>query len=111
MELKQSSDLDRAAEAKKRVEELKGFYVHLIVYLMANTFISVGKITRNMYNGESFSEAFWDMGTFLVWIFWGIGLAYHAMQTFQYNPFFGKGWEERKIKEFMNEEEQQSKWN
>ena len=111
MELIEHSNLDRFAKARKRLEELKGFYGHLLVYIVINTFISVGKIIRNMYNGESFSEAFWDMGTFIVWMFWGIGVAYHAMQAFQYNPFFGRDWEERKIEEFMNEDEQQNKWN
>ncbi len=106
MELMKRIDLDKREKAKKRVEELKGFYAHLAVYLVVCTFVSVNKIVRNLYNGESFNEAFWDFGTFLIWIFWGIGVVFHARKAFRYNIFFGKEWEERKIKEFMNKEQQ-----
>jgi len=42
---------------------------------------------------------------------WGLGLAFKAIKVFGMNPFFGKDWEERKIREFMKEDEQQNKWN
>jgi hypothetical protein len=32
------------------------------------------------------------------------------MNTFNLNPFFNKQWEERKIREFMQEDEKHSKW-
>lgn len=35
---------------------------------------------------------------------WGIGIIFHAMKTFKWNPFFGKNWEERKLKQFVKEE-------
>ena len=41
---------------------------------------------------------------------WGIGIIFHAIKTFNLNPFFGKGWEERKIKEIMREDEHQNRW-
>ena len=51
-------------------------------------------------------ESFWDFGTFAVWIFWGIGLAFHAFGVFGQNILFGKDWEERKMKEFMDDDKQ-----
>ena len=36
---------------------------------------------------------------------WGIGLLFHAVKTFRWNPFFTRSWEERKIREFMEEDE------
>ena len=37
--------------------------------------------------------------------------AFHAAKTFRWNPFFSRDWEERKIKEFMEEDKKQgSRW-
>ena len=36
---------------------------------------------------------------------WGLGLLIHAIRTYNLNPFFGKQWEERKIKEFLEKEQ------
>jgi hypothetical protein len=41
---------------------------------------------------------------------WGIGVLFHAIKTFDLNPFFGKQWEKRKIEEIMRNEEQNDKW-
>ena len=105
----ETNNLDKRERAKQRVGELKGFYIHLVVYIVVNSFITISKIVGNIYNGETFSEAFWDFGTFAVWIFWGIGLAFHAMKVFAYNPFFGKEWEERHIKKYMEKDEKESR--
>ncbi len=93
----------RYLRAKKRIEELKKFYKHLAVYIIVNTFISTRKIMRNMENGETFEEAFFDSSTFIVWFFWGIGIVLQAFKIFGFNFFMGKNWEEQKIKELMNE--------
>lgn len=100
-----NSRIDKKARAKKRVEMLKGFYVHLTVYIAVNTFTTVLKVIRNLGNGETFGEAFWDTGTFFVWGAWGIGLAFHAAKVFSINPFFNKEWEERQIRKFMDEDQ------
>jgi len=101
-------DQEKLSRAKKRVEELKGFYIHLAVYLIINTFITVNKVIRNFYDGETFNEAFWDFGTFAVWFFWGIGLAFHGIKAFSYNPFFGKNWEERQIQKYIEKDKQEA---
>lgn len=100
----ETNSRDKKKKAKKRVEALKGFYIHLMVYIMINTMIFVVKIVRNTYNGESFSEAFFDFNTFFTPIFWGLGLAFHAIKVFDYNPIFNKDWEERQIQKYMEED-------
>jgi len=35
---------------------------------------------------------------------WGIGVIFHWLEANNYNVFLGKNWEERKIKEMMEEE-------
>jgi len=100
---------DRYLHARKKVEKLKGFYWHFASYIIVNLFISTRKIFRNMDHGETFMEAFLDYGTFAVWIFWGIGIVFHALGVFGKNFFLGKDWEERKMNEFMVQDKQQWK--
>ncbi len=100
------SDKERAyLNAQNRVEKLRNFYIHLAVYLVINGVISTAKIVRNMQNGESFQEAFFDWGAFGLWTLWGIGLAIHAFSVFVLPSILGHNWEEEKIKQFMEEEE------
>jgi hypothetical protein len=40
---------------------------------------------------------------------WGIGVFIHAVKTFRWFPFLGKDWEERKLKEYMEEEEERQR--
>ena len=79
--------------ARKHVEELKGFYIHFAIYLiMVPVFIYLN------YISTSFPWALFPI------LGWGAGVSGHAMEVFNYNPFLGKGWEERKIKEFMDKD-------
>lgn len=80
--------------ALEKVEDLKGFYSHLIVYVL---FIPVF-ISLNYASGTNFPWALFPIGG------WGIGLISHASETFNWSPFFGKDWEERKIQELMNKD-------
>lgn len=91
--------------AYKRVKRIKGFYVHLLVYILVNTFIIVAN------NNESISEnhVFWSWENFSTALFWGIGLMAHGLSVFGKNIFFGHNWEERKIQEFMKKDKN-TKW-
>lgn len=106
--LENQEALDKKARAKEKVEELKGFYIHLLVYVSVNSFITIAKIVRNFQNGESFKEAIWDFSTIAVWLFWGIGLVFHGLKVFSYSPFFSKDWEERQIRKYMEEDRKES---
>jgi sensor histidine kinase YesM len=76
--------------AKKRVEELKGFYINLISYCIV---IPTSAIIN--YN------TFWGFQWFwFPMLGWGMGLSFHAFGVFGY----GKSWEERKIQEIINKE-------
>lgn len=84
--------------AKKRVKDIKGFYWHAFWYVAVNIFI-ITIIAVNQDNGD-----IWHFGTFTTAIFWGIGLAFHALSVFGKNALFSKHWEERKIKEYMDKD-------
>lgn len=87
--------------AKERVQEVKKFYMSLLSYVVFIGFLA----GLNYYiDGWSYPWFLWAaMG-------WGIGLVFQGIKAFGKNPFFGKNWEERKIKEFMQEEERIGRW-
>ena len=96
----EAEDQNKLERAKKRVEEIKGFYIHLAVYIVVNSFILVNIYIRTMGEGESF----WKFSTFFTLIFWGIGLAFHWGHVFNFNPLFGKKWEERQIQKYIEKD-------
>lgn len=90
-------------KAKKRVEELKGFYKHFAVYVIINGFLIGRRIYLDISYGDSFLEAFTELSNYRLFFWWGVGLAIHWVSTYRYK-FFGKNWEERKIKEEMDKQ-------
>ncbi|MEQ6122782.1 2TM domain-containing protein [Pseudotenacibaculum sp. MALMAid0570] len=97
-------------KAKKRIKDIKGFYSHLSVYIVVNIFIS-GIIVYGLSNDEdrSLGEALTHFGTYSTWLFWGIGLFFHWLGVFGFKSFFGKSWEEKKIKELMDKDDEVSR--
>jgi hypothetical protein len=89
-------------KARERVEELKKFYGNLTSYIFVIGLLALINYLTNE----------WRYAWFLWAAFgWGIGVFFHALKTFRVNPFFSRDWEERKIREFMQEEEQNgSRW-
>lgn len=80
--------------AKEQVEKMKGFYVHFAIYL---AFIPVF-IYLN-YNSTSFPWALFPICG------WGMGVAGHASETFNWSPIFNKDWETRQIQKYMEDED------
>ena len=92
--------------AKKRVNEIKAFFIHFLVYILVNIFISGIIVFGLLQSGYSFVQAISNFGVHSTWIFWGIGVFFHWLAVFGF-PFlgFGKDWEEKKIKELMNKDD------
>jgi uncharacterized membrane protein len=88
-------------KAKERVEELKKFYGNLVSYVIVISGLAVINYWTDGWNYMWFLWAAFG---------WGIGLFFHAINTFNLNPFLGKDWEQRKIREFMEEDEQKTRW-
>ena len=79
--------------AKKRVEEIKGFYGNLTTYLIVIPFLAWINYMTTDFPWVIFPA-----------VGWGLGVIVHGMEAFGYNPLLGKNWEERKIREFMSED-------
>jgi hypothetical protein len=103
MENYNQSDEARYERAKKRIQAISGFYKHLAAYILVNAFLILIKI----FNGGT--EDFFTFGTFSTAFYWGIGLAFHALGVFYNHVFFGRNWEERKIRELMDKDKHR-KW-
>lgn len=87
--------------ARERVDELKKFYGNATSYILV-----IGGLALINYYIDGFEYMWFLWAAFG----WGIGLVFHAIKTFDLNPFFGKQWEKRKIEEFMKEEDTTDKW-
>jgi hypothetical protein len=78
-------------EAKKRAQELKEFYQHLVVYVLVNAFLFV----INWLTSRGTWWFYWPL------FGWGIGVAAHGASVFLSGGLWGKAWEERKIRQLM----------
>jgi len=81
--------------ARKRVNDLKEFYRHLLAYCLFIPFLV-------FINYKTYWEFKWFW--FSV-IGWGIGLSFHAFRVFVNNDILGSKWEARKIEELMRKED------
>jgi hypothetical protein len=83
-------------KAQERVAEMKGFYVHLMIFIVT-TLISL--IIGYILSYQLFM-------VFLVSMLgWAIGVGVHGINVFGINIFLGKDWEERKLKEIMDQQQ------
>jgi two-component system LytT family sensor kinase len=83
----------RYEKAKERVQAIKSFYGNLASYV-----IVIPILVFINWRTTSFP---WSIFPALGW---GFGLLGHGLQAFGYNPLFGRSWEERKLKEYMEDD-------
>lgn len=88
--------------AHKRVKDIKGFYIHFLVYVLINAAIFV--VTTQ---DEGFIDGLTNLSNYTTIFFWGIGLFAHWASVFGPGFIFGKKWEEKKIKELMDQDKKQ----
>jgi len=88
--------------AQKRVKDIKGFYIHLVVYLFVNIAIFVVST-----QSEGFIDGLSHLSNYSTLFFWGIGLFAHWASVFGPSFLFGKKWEEKKIQELMDKDKKQ----
>jgi len=85
-------DEERLARAQRRLAALKGFYVHLFVFAM----VLAGLAIVNLSTGGPW---------WVLWVLlgWGIGIVAHAMTVLGRSSQAIADWEERKLRQFMDE--------
>jgi hypothetical protein len=93
----QNSSYVRAVE---RVEKLKEFYQNIISYCIIIPFL----VFMNLTFSPQFHWFWFPM------FGWGIGVLFHGLDVYNYNPILGRNWESKKINELMNKEDDLSNW-
>jgi len=73
-------------QAKKRVEEKKGFFTHLAVYIIVNIMLV---LIWAFPSGGGYPWFIWPLGG------WGIGLLFHFLGVFVFSK--RTSWEKREI--------------
>lgn len=89
-----NNDFERYQKAQKKVKEIKGFYGNLISYVLVMSVL----IFINLRYSPKHLWFFYPM------LGWGIGVFFQAMSVYNLFPFFNKEWEEKKIKQFIEDE-------
>lgn len=89
-----NTDDHKYRKAKKRINKIKSFYSHAIIYAIVILLL----VLLNFYTTDFPWVVFPALG-------WGVGLLAHGLCTFGHNLVLGTNWEERKIKELMESNE------
>ena len=92
-------DQERYDRAKQRVELVRGFYGHALVFILVN-------IGLAGYNLATSPDRLWFVSTLAGW---GVGLIAHGAYVIGSGRFLGAAWHERKIQEEMEREQCRSR--
>jgi hypothetical protein len=84
-------DDERYQRARRRAGELRGFYLHIGIYLI----VMAALFTINMLTNRDVLWFYWPL------IGWGVGVAIHALVVVSSGRFLGEAWEDRKARELM----------
>ncbi len=90
--------------AKKKVKDIKDFYKHLTIYLIINSILIIINLGVFQSGFSNIKIPTWPM--FTTPFFWGIGLLFHGLHVFHKDFGLFKKWENRKMKEYMEKEEE-----
>ena len=99
---------NKLKKVKRKVERLKGFYKHLIAFLIINLLFVLSSNLLE-FNFQLFGDlninnrwSFENPKHYPLWLIWGIFLLFHAINTFVKPIFFTEDWEKKKINELMH---------
>lgn len=85
-----NTSIENSAEEQRIIEhvkELKGFYTHLITYVVVISFLLV----INLVTSADYLWVIWPA------LGWGIGIVNHGLNVFEVFNLFGARWERKQI--------------
>ena len=105
------TNITKYERAKKRVQELKGFYNHVKIFILVNGILY---LLKSEWLIPFMPEGFPTEAYFFNWIdlnvlIWGLIVLVHALITFRNKFPFLKDWEERQIKKYMDRDREEAK--
>jgi len=89
-----AADAARLVEARRRLAALKGFYIHLSVFVL----VLAGLLIINSLTGGPW---------WAVWVFlgWGLGVLAHALALWTHGSRRVAAWERRKLEAYLAEDD------
>jgi hypothetical protein len=82
----------RYREARRHARKLRGFYTHLLVFAAVN----LGLFVLDMLGNPGRLWFGWPLAG------WGLGVACHGLSVFAFHGGFGREWEERAIRRYLD---------
>lgn len=99
---------ERYFKAKKKLHNIKMFYIHLAGYIVV-----VALLLFNIYileESNPYTEFFMWFNSIMI-VAWTIFIILHGRWALKGKTFFNKNWEEKKLKEFLdNENKNKTTW-
>ncbi len=92
--------------AEKRVKELKGYYSHIIIFVIVNGMLYLLQTgVLNSFLPEAFPKEsyYYDWITSNILI-WGLILLVHTLILLRHKFTFFKKWEDRQIQKYIDED-------
>ncbi|WP_136481952.1 2TM domain-containing protein [Cognatitamlana onchidii] len=96
---------ERYIRAQKKVRNLKMFYIHLIGYI-----IVMALLAFNMYIAEGSYKDFFIWFDSIIMVGWTIFIVLHGCRVFYGKPFFGKTWEDKQARKYLEMEKETTIW-
>lgn len=90
-------DQERYQLARARVQQLRLFYTHVGVYVSVNILLLLVNLLTSP----------WSLWFYWPLLGWGIAVAAHAFLVYGAGGIMGKEWEERKIRQILEQERMQ----
>lgn len=115
--MKTPQNISKYEKALKHITEIKEFYQHLMVYLVFVVLWLIFKenivelVVSKTDNLDSGFLRWLRINITIIPILWGIGIFIHWLYLYKLKFSLFKKWEDKKIKEFMSKEKNDSKQN
>lgn len=95
-----NDEKQRILLAKKKVRRLKLFYIHLAGYIVMLVLLSYNLyIVEGPYKNNIISL------NLSIMVAWTVFIIVHGLRVFKGRSIFKRSWEDKKIKEYLNEDE------
>lgn len=107
----QQNEFEKYIKARKKLDAIKGFYIHLIQYVIITILIISFKgrildifIAKGIENPETLQWMEWNI--LAIPIIWGLVLLIMGLSLFVFKSNKIKNWEERQIQKYLESDKE-----
>lgn len=91
--------------AQKRMEQIRDFYMHLVIYCTVNILFFIFWLFD-----PGMPKTFWKPAFIMMVVVAGFAVLAHGLLVFGPKYLLSKDWEEREMKKLMDKEQKKSKY-